>query len=511
MIITKIVRNRTKIIKITGAMLVFFLLINVHGYLYSSVKTFGYFLSLFLILTLSCLVGFLSNLKDQKGIERLSSIEGLMRKKTYSSENIFSYAGLNDGKLASQIAQMSRFFCAINYELDSEKQVSGALKYLHEYLPANIILYFRFDKEQIEYVQGVKPSEGTFNARVHPNSGLVEDTISAIQSEIELPALFREERIYGLLPFKRPQNEDKFLFVPVEYASLLYGLIVVISPEQQGFKLNDKKLISEFAINFALLCQNNRIADYKKSNMSEIAEKNVINLLRENLLQEHPPIFNTWEIAHEYMPASEPGGDFYFYSELPDKSIYVIIGKASSSGLKAAMFIAELKILIAAKKNEMLSPADLLNYLSSWLANSDLFDTFATLVVLKIKMNDRKVIIASAGAPIPLVNRPKSGYSEFPKIESGIPMGLLSNQDGVYSDHVIEMLPGDGIFLFTDGVTELNDSNNGRISSAEMKIMFDKIPDEPAVVLLDSVMKIIRQSHIGSIDEDQTAIYLKVE
>jgi sigma-B regulation protein RsbU (phosphoserine phosphatase) len=151
-------------------------------------------------------------------------------------------------------------------------------------------------------------------------------------------------------------------------------------------------------------------------------------------------------------PAKEVGGDFYDCFTLPDGRVCIFIGDVSGKGIGAALFMVMVKTMLKDYLNSNLSPAKALNMVNDTLCNSNPEGMFATVFVAVFNAQSRQLTFANAGhtRPVMLGSTPK-----FLAVDSGVAIGLF--EDIGICDNCITLSDG-GLLLYTDGVTEANNS-----------------------------------------------------
>src|SRR5215210_39162 len=77
-------------------------------------------------------------------------------------------------------------------------------------------------------------------------------------------------------------------------------------------------------------------------------ELRVAERIQRALLPRDLPTLEDWEIAHDYRPAREVGGDFYDFLNLSDGSVGLIIGDVSGKGIPAALVMANTQSVLRA-------------------------------------------------------------------------------------------------------------------------------------------------------------------
>ena len=161
--------------------------------------------------------------------------------------------------------------------------------------------------------------------------------------------------------------------------------------------------------------------------------------------------------------AREVGGDFYDLIRPDDRRVCAVIGDSSGKGVSAALFMATVKASI--RENIMMGRglADTLNRVNRELCLSNPENMFATVSALMLDTETGIVTIANAGHEKPLILSREPSYLD---VMSGVALGLFENAQ--IDEQKIVLRDGDGIFLYTDGVTEAIDT--GRMFYGEDRL-----------------------------------------
>lgn len=158
-------------------------------------------------------------------------------------------------------------------------------------------------------------------------------------------------------------------------------------------------------------------------------------------------------------PAREMGGDFYEYLEIDDDHVGIVIGDVSGKGIGAAFFmsIAKSALSFSLSEYKTTTPAEHLTGTNRFLYRNNQSALFVTCWLGIYEISTRKLTYASAGHNPPVLIR-KGQEPIFLKGKAGLVLAGMDNI--VYKDNVVELNKGDEILLYTDGVTEANDSSS---------------------------------------------------
>ena len=189
------------------------------------------------------------------------------------------------------------------------------------------------------------------------------------------------------------------------------------------------------------------------------SELKMANTIQENMLPHVFPPFpdrKEFELHATMNAAKEVGGDFYdFY--MPDSDhLVVTIADVSGKGIPAALMMMVTKTLI---KNRGLSDYDncskILSSVNNQLCEANDVNMFVTVWIGVLKVSTGELRYANAGHEYPAILR-AGGKFELIKEHHSPPIGCM---EGIpYKEKQIKLNPGDFIFVYTDGVTEANNT-----------------------------------------------------
>jgi phosphoserine phosphatase RsbU/P len=157
-----------------------------------------------------------------------------------------------------------------------------------------------------------------------------------------------------------------------------------------------------------------------------------------------------WEIFYRYRALGPVSGDYC--DVLTDgsggESVFFAVGDVSGKGVAASMLMARLHAIFRTLNSSALALQELVTRASSVFRESALPPYYATLVCGKANSSG-EIEICNAGHCPPLwLQNGKISTLEA----TGIPFGLFS--DSHYALQVLNLAPGDGLFLYTDGLSE---------------------------------------------------------
>lgn len=162
------------------------------------------------------------------------------------------------------------------------------------------------------------------------------------------------------------------------------------------------------------------------------------------------------EIAVRYHAAwsgRDVGGDWYDVVALPRSRVGVVVGDVQGHDTHAAAIMGQLRIVLRAYAAEGHPPATVMARVSRFLAELDT-DRFATCTYAQVDLATGAVRLARAGHFGPLV-RHTDGRVGSPQVRGGLPLGISTEfVDEEFPETRIDLLPGESLVLYTDGLVE---------------------------------------------------------
>ncbi len=181
---------------------------------------------------------------------------------------------------------------------------------------------------------------------------------------------------------------------------------------------------------------------------------NVAREIQQGILPKtFPPFPNRkdFEIYANMAAAKEVGGDFYDFFMIDNDRLGFVIGDVSGKGIPAAIFMAVSRTLIRATGQKGMPAGECMHYANNLLCNESVSSMFVTVFYGIMNMKTGELEYGNAGHNPPYILK-KDGTIEIVPSTGDIILGVFEDQ--AYKSKTISMNPGDGILLFTDGVTE---------------------------------------------------------
>ena len=190
------------------------------------------------------------------------------------------------------------------------------------------------------------------------------------------------------------------------------------------------------------------------------AELSLAMRLQASLLPPAAPVNDRWpgqlDLAALMYPAYEVGGDLYDFFALDDDHLVLIVADVSGKGIPAALFMTVTRAMLHTRAQSGLTPGQIFHEANNDLCSNNPEDMFATAFLGIYEISTRHFSYANAGHTKPVLLH-ASGKAD---ILSNRPNNLMlaGMEDVPYTTHETDLAEGDLLILYTDGVTEAENS-----------------------------------------------------
>ncbi len=234
----------------------------------------------------------------------------------------------------------------------------------------------------------------------------------------------------------------------------------------------------------------------------------IIGDIQHSLLPASLPEIPGYRIVVHYATSARSGGDYYDFFPLPDGRIGILIADASGHGSPAAVVMAIVRVLMHTAPDALFPPDRVLAVVNERLARNVLPGQFVTACYAVLDPTTRLVDYSLAGHNLPLVARGGSGEVETFVNEAGPPLGIF--EQAPFARHAVRLGAGDTLLLYTDGLTDILDSEHRIFGDERVRRIFAECHDAEPEAIRDRLLAELR-AFLGSAPpaDDVTLILLR--
>jgi serine phosphatase RsbU (regulator of sigma subunit) len=219
---------------------------------------------------------------------------------------------------------------------------------------------------------------------------------------------------------------------------------------------------------------------------------------------QHPQL----ELAREFIPFREIGGDYYDLLSLGPQRVALAIGDVMGKGVPAALLSANLKASVRAQlQGGEVGPADLVTRVNRLFWDLTPNGLFASLFFAVFDLEAGRLDYVNAGHHYPFIVRSDGSVEDL--TEGGTLLGLVE-QSAYLSGHV-DVRPEDMLVFYTDGVTDRGSRDGEMYGADRLKEAAGRNRSHPARIGLYSILGEVQgwSGGLGA-EDDATLIVAKV-
>lgn len=212
----------------------------------------------------------------------------------------------------------------------------------------------------------------------------------------------------------------------------------------------------------------NTMADEVSRLLSETAEKarmqnelNTARTVQETLFPPTQANLGIIKVAGFYEPASECGGDWWYYSEVGDK-IFLWMGDATGHGAPAALITSAARSASTVIERLGLEPKEALRHLNRAIFDVSKGRIMMTFFLASIDKKTRVMTFSNASHEAPFLIHRKEGVlkkKDLIPLNDVVSPRLGQSRETEYEQHSVQLEAGDRLLLYTDGVPDIQNAN----------------------------------------------------
>ncbi len=174
---------------------------------------------------------------------------------------------------------------------------------------------------------------------------------------------------------------------------------------------------------------------------------------------------NDIDLYAVYKPARIVSGDLFDFFFLDKDNLFFSIGDVSGKGISAAFFMSVAQTVI--KGNAKLKdPEKIVFRVNNELTTANQHQFFLTLFLGVLNVKTGSLNYCNAAHTSTVIIKSSGEVIELSQ-SHGLPLGLYT--DRIYTGASLRLDPGDTIWLFTDGVTDLQNDENKYFGKQQLK------------------------------------------
>ena len=201
------------------------------------------------------------------------------------------------------------------------------------------------------------------------------------------------------------------------------------------------------------------------------AELDIAAKIQESSLSKHFVDFGVESYA-SMKPAREVGGDFYDIFKIDDTHICFTIADVSGKGISAALFMLMSKTMLKNYAKLNLKLNEVFETVNNELCEGNDANMFVTAFMGIFDLKTHEFQYVNAGHNPPIIYKAKQNTAEWIKTKPGFVLAGLEDVKYQYDSVVLD--EDDIVFMYTDGVTEAQNTKDELFSDSKLLRIFNE-------------------------------------
>lgn len=306
--------------------------------------------------------------------------------------------------------------------------------------------------------------------------------LAALSPECIVPLLARDAHLVGLLVLGQALSEEP-------YSS------------------EDKRLLESVAVQAGIALENIRLAEHIADRIEvERRASHEIEIARDvqsRLFPQTTPLLETLDYAGSCIQARQVGGDYYDFLDLGSSHLALVLADISGKGIAGALLMANLQANLRSRYALAVDNLPrLLESVNQLFLESSPEDRYATLFFGVYNAKTRRLTYANCGHNAPLVLRRSGNVERLTSTATVI--GLFSTWQ--CETRECELIPGDLLVIYTDGVTEAEDAQGHEFGEQRLIDTIRKNSSATPTQLLLCIQQAVQKFSVGEQSDDLTLL-----
>lgn len=269
--------------------------------------------------------------------------------------------------------------------------------------------------------------------------------------------------------FKAREGTRSEMVAPIISNDEVIGVFDLESDNHDAYDEDDLSVLTLLASQVAIIIEKVELHQQLVEKKRLEAQIEVARQVQLELLPDRDPKIKNFDISAYIFPTEDVSGDYYDWVKIFDDQLGIVVADAVGKGIPAALLIAFLRASLRANIQTGYAPHIALSKVNDLLWDSVEENQFITAVYGILDATNRTFVFSNAGHNPPLLISPNG---EYKFVEYGdLPLGMFRSMR--YHQHFIRLEQGQVLILYTDGMTEAENSQEvefGRERLAERAI-----------------------------------------
>jgi serine phosphatase RsbU (regulator of sigma subunit) len=299
------------------------------------------------------------------------------------------------------------------------------------------------------------------------------------------------------------QKVHTMMAAPLQTKERIIGLLYVDSPFiLREFTKDDLSLLTLMANVAAFRIENARLTEIEEAERMLKRDLSQAAVIQGGTLPDKAPEISGADLAGYNAACRTVGGDYYDFFRYSDHKVGLALGDVSGKGMPASLMMMALHARVQVLAEDPTDLASFMTRLNKATCAKCPSNRFITFFFSVLDTATGEVAYANAGHNPPIVVR-ADGSAEM--LQGGGPvLGILPIAP--YSEMHARLDHGDMLVLYSDGVTEANNTSYEEFGEERFIEVLQKHRDSPASAIVEAVTRALAEFASGAPQADDITL-----
>lgn len=228
--------------------------------------------------------------------------------------------------------------------------------------------------------------------------------------------------------------------------------------------------------------------------------------IQRGMLPKVLPKYAGYDLDAANISSKHVGGDYYDVINLDDDNFIIAIADVSGKGTPASLLMANLQAMIRALVPLKLPLSELTKRVNDLICESTGNDRFITLFLGRVDKKNKSLTYVNAGHNQPFVLRKDD---KIMRLEiGGLLLGVMKST--TYEEGIVQLVEGDVLVLFTDGVSEAMNPDGVEFGEERLLEIIKSKKNGSAETIKEQIISEVQEYSGDHQSDDITLLVLKV-
>jgi serine phosphatase RsbU (regulator of sigma subunit) len=262
----------------------------------------------------------------------------------------------------------------------------------------------------------------------------------------------------------------------------------------------NRELLQTLALEASTILENARLLEQERAKLRLEKELSVAREIQASLLPKRLPVDGWFRAAGSSIPSHQVGGDSFDIRQFHPDAWSVLVTDVSGKGVSSALLASLLQGAFVMASESGLDMEAIARRVNHFLLERTEGEKYATLFYAVLEADGRmRYINAGHCPPFLLRNGTLEGLAS-----TAMPVGLLER--AAYTATEIRLAPGDKIIIFSDGLSEAEDTASSFFGLKRMKEIILAHSGASCAAIHDALMRSVEDYTAGALQSDDITL-----